>query len=438
MLSVLLLLFSAVVNSDGDDSDEPAAPAPPAEVYPDVIYLTDENFASQTEYGVIRPTDWLIKFHAPWCGHCKKLAPIWAEVATELKDTIQVAELDITKHEIWGRKMNISRLPMIYLFRKGFTYIYRRRAARTKEEIVSWALSDDPKQDPPPDAPAPPKAEEPEPEPAGMFSDDNEVYTLDEFNFDGAIREDAADIWFVKFFAPWCGHSKKLAPTWEALAVELKDRVQIATVDVTTNERLAKHMGVEGYPTLILFKNGKMVEYSGARSQEDLSKFALETEPETPIPELIPSDVVKLEPTDESFAVVQTGNWFVKFYAPWCGHCKKLAPTWDDLATELKGEVSVAKVDVTADNAETTFAGRFGIKSFPTLLLFKDGKMVKYEGARELAPLAAWARGDEGEMAEIPEAEVEKAMWSEDGEVVDLSGEGVFDALTKVAEGGEE
>merc|ERR1719491_36299 len=278
----------------------------------------------------------------------------------------------------------------------------------------------------------------PEPEPAGMFSDDNEVYTLDEFNFAGAIREDAADIWFVKFFAPWCGHCKKLAPTWEALAVELKDRVQIATVDVTTNERLAKHMGVEGYPTLILFKNGKMVEYSGARSQEDLSKFALETDPETPIPELIPSDVVKLEPTDESFAVVQTGNWFVKFYAPWCGHCKKLAPTWDDLATELKGEVNVAKVDVTAENAETTFAGRFGIKSFPTLLLFKDGKMVKYEGARELAPLAAWARGDEGEMAEIPEAEVEKAMWSEDGEVVDLSGEGVFDALTKVAEGGEE
>jgi len=429
LLSVLLVLFSAVVYSDGDDSDEQAVDT---ELYPDVFQLTDANFAEMTEYGVVRPTDWFIKFHAPWCGHCKKLAPIWAEVATELKDTMRVAELDITQHEIWGRKMNISRLPMLFLFRKGFTYIYPRRAPRTKEELVAWALSEEPKQDPPPTAPAPPKAE---PEKTGLFSEENELFTLDEFNFDGAIREDPNDIWFVKFYAPWCGHCKKLAPTWEALAAQLKDKVQIATVDVTQNERLAKHMGVEGYPTLILYKNGKMAEYSGQRTQEDLAKFALETEPETPIPELIPSDVVRLEATDESVSVVDSGAWFVKFYAPWCGHCKKLAPTWEEVATELKEEIRVAKVDPTEDKTRA-FADRFGIKSFPTLLLFKEGKMQKYDGARDKASLMAWARKTQPE-GDIPEAKAPPAMWSDESEVADLNGDN-FDDVTKVADGGDE
>ena len=62
---------------------------------------------------------------------------------------------------------------------------------------------------------------------------------------------------------------------------------------------------------------------------------------------------------DEKDVIVLTGDnfdelvygdknaWFIEFYAPWCGHCKNLAPEWAALATSLKGEIKVAKVDAT-------------------------------------------------------------------------------------------
>lgn len=63
--------------------------------------------------------------------------------------------------------------------------------------------------------------------------------------------------------------------------------------------------------------------------------------------------------TDKDVVILEDGNfdenvykskdsWFVEFYAPWCGHCKKLEPEWNKVATELKGEMKVAKVDATA------------------------------------------------------------------------------------------
>mmetsp|Transcript_12361 Transcript_12361/g.41814 ORF Transcript_12361/g.41814 Transcript_12361/m.41814 type:complete len:213 (-) Transcript_12361:31-669(-) len=85
-----------------------------------------------------------------------------------------------------------------------------------------------------------------------------------------------------------------------------------------------------------------------------------------------------------------TGNWFVMFHAPWCGHCKRLKPTWEELAEELKGEVNVASVDVPANRA---LGSRFRIKGFPTLLYFSHGKMYKFSGSRKLETLKDYALG---------------------------------------------
>lgn len=82
-----------------------------------------------------------------------------------------------------------------------------------------------------------------------------------------------------------------------------------------------------------------------------------------------------------------TGDWFVKFYAPWCGHCKRMAPEWEKLASEAKG-YNVARVDCTKNPG---LARRFGIRGFPTLLFFHKGQMYKYVGPRTAEALDAFA-----------------------------------------------
>lgn len=63
----------------------------------------------------------------------------------------------------------------------------------------------------------------------------------------------------------------------------------------------------------------------------------------------------------------------VDFYAEWCGPCKMAAPVLDSLADEYKEKATIVKVDVDANNE---LAGKFGVMSIPTVILFKDGKEV--------------------------------------------------------------
>mmetsp|Transcript_77083 Transcript_77083/g.121737 ORF Transcript_77083/g.121737 Transcript_77083/m.121737 type:complete len:229 (-) Transcript_77083:98-784(-) len=84
------------------------------------------------------------------------------------------------------------------------------------------------------------------------------------------------------------------------------------------------------------------------------------------------------------------GGWFVKFYAPWCGHCQSLAPAWEGVANDLKGTTQVAKVDASSKSGKA-LSLRFSIKGFPTLILFRDGMQYLYSGQRERAPLVKFA-----------------------------------------------
>eukprot|EP01092_Planopodium_desertum_P007563 TRINITY_DN310_c0_g1_i4.p2 TRINITY_DN310_c0_g1~~TRINITY_DN310_c0_g1_i4.p2 ORF type:complete len:163 (+),score=47.61 TRINITY_DN310_c0_g1_i4:2-490(+) len=83
------------------------------------------------------------------------------------------------------------------------------------------------------------------------------------------------------------------------------------------------------------------------------------------------------------------GRWFVKFYAPWCGHCKKLAPIWEEFGNS--GTHKVGKVDCTIHNS---LCSSFGVRGYPTLKVVENGKYYDYSGARTIDAFNKFINGD--------------------------------------------
>lgn len=139
------------------------------------------------------------------------------------------------------------------------------------------------------------------------------------------------------------------------------------------------------------------------------------------------SAVVDLIPKNFDNVVLKSGKpSLVEFFAPWCGHCKTLAPVYEELAAAFafaEDKVTVAKVDA---DANRDLGKRFGIQGFPTLKWFdgKSDKPEEYNGGRDLESLSSFITEKTGIKPRGPQKEPSKV-------------EMLNDASFKTAVGGE-
>lgn len=136
------------------------------------------------------------------------------------------------------------------------------------------------------------------------------------------------------------------------------------------------------------------------------------------------SDV--LEYTDDDFEnkIGDHDLILVEFFAPWCGHCKRLAPEYEAAATRLKGIVSLAKVDCTANS---NVCSKYGVSGYPTLKIFRDGEESgAYDGPRTADGIVSHLKKQAGpasvELKTV--ADFEKFIGDRDASVVGFFADG--------------
>ncbi|XP_075152844.1 protein disulfide-isomerase A6 homolog CaBP1 [Haematobia irritans] len=242
----------------------------------------------------------------------------------------------------------------------------------------------------------------------GMYSPSDAVVELTPSNFDRLVVQDDA-IWVVEFYANWCGHCQSLAPEYKKLAKALKGVIKVGAVDADEHKSLGGQYGVRGFPTIKIFGANKRspTDYNGQRTAKAIAEAAL-AEAKKKVQAAFgggssgsssggdsgKDDVIEL--TDDNFdkLVLQSeDDWLVEFFAPWCGHCKNLAPEWARAATELKGKVKLGALDATVHQSK---AAEYGVRGYPTIKYFPAGKKSssdaqEYDGGRTSSDIVTWA-----------------------------------------------
>jgi len=472
----------------------------------DVLVLTTANFDEAVKDNEFM----LVEFYAPWCGHCKSLAPEYAKAAGQLKadnSAIKLAKVDATVETELGTKFGVQGYPTLKFFRKGSPSEYG--GGRTAPEIVTWLNK---KTGPPAKAIATEDelkafiesaevvlvgffadaeseaakafldaAAAVDDTPCGIVSDAAVAATkdvkgdlvvlfkkFDEGRNDLAVEGLSADkvkahisenslplgVEFTQetaqkifggdaknhlllFVSKASKEFEKILADYKGAAAGFKGKVLFIFVDIDNaeNDRILEFFGLkkEECPTVRLINLGEdmtkykpdtvnllpdgLTAFAQAFLDGKLKPFLMSEEiPEdwdkTPVKVLVGKNFEQVA-LDAKKAVL------VEFYAPWCGHCKSLAPIWDELGEKYKDHESIviAKMDATANELE-----QVKVHSFPTIKYFPIGdgaEAVDFNGARTLEGFSKFldaggaagnepeAGGEEEELGEDEEEEVE-------------------------------
>ena len=443
----LLLVSSAYTSTWGFEEDE------------DVIVLTNKNFDE-----AIKKHDYmLVEFYAPWCGHCKKLAPEFSSAAKALKESspaVPLGKLDATENQDAAAKFQIQGYPTLKFFVKGEPQDYA--GGRTSADIIAWIKKKTgPSSSAVADAAALDKLKADNKVVISYFGKDDADYqtflkvaqSIDGLtfahSFDESLRKAAGaglvlykqfDEGFKTYTGDFNADSIKdfinenrfptvmefegdeaiervfgkeqsaiVLFTDDASSAELKAFSQAAaaakgkmifahsTVTSGLGQRLSDYIGVKPADAPVIWaiapKKGDLSKFKlgSSISRDSVLKFLDEFTNDklerhyksAEIPEKNDEYVkVVVGKSFQDVVINNDKNVLVEFYAPWCGHCKTLAPIYEETAKALSGNDKILLVKV--DSTENEVPG-VAIQGFPTLKFYKAGQKdtpIEYSGDR--------------------------------------------------------
>jgi len=184
------------------------------------------------------------------------------------------------------------------------------------------------------------------------------VAVLTEANFDEFMKENEAGA-LVEFYAPWCGHCKKLEPEWNAAAKALNDdniKIPLGKVDATVESKLGSKYEVQGYPTIKYFVGGKASEYDGPREAKGITAW---------IKSMAGPAVVEEEPKEtDSFSVTAYGPEQPEAFAA-LAKANRKAASWHYVKQDDAKLVVKHLGEPALETTETDYEKFFKANSFP-------------------------------------------------------------------------
>ncbi|QKX58943.1 uncharacterized protein TRUGW13939_06071 [Talaromyces rugulosus] len=452
-----------------------SAVASAADAESHVVQLTTDTFSDFIkEHDLV-----LAEFFAPWCGHCKALAPEYETAAEELKEkNIPLVKVDCTEEADLCKEYGVEGYPTLKIFR-GPDSVKPYGGARKSGPLVSYmtkqslpAVSDvnednieefksldkvvvvgylasdnkkakeafnslaDSERDNflfgASDDAAVAKAEGVEQPSIVLYKDFDEKKAVYKGDLDsesilawvktastplvGELGPETyasyiqAGIPLAYIFAETPEEITKFAEEFRPVAEKQRGKINFATLDAKAFGAHASNLNLDPatFPAFAIQdpeKNHKFpFDQSKEFNVEDIGKFVQDVvdgkvEPSIksePIPETQEGPVtVIVAHTYQELVIDNDKDVLVEFYAPWCGHCKALAPKYEQLAKayaenpDFASKVTVAKIDATANDVPDPIQG------FPTIKLFPAGSKdapVEYSGSRSIEDLAEFIK----------------------------------------------